>query len=185
MSQFLYHFRPKDMVGNILFPLNRLKDAHPDLYLNQIKKYENRSWILNKQIPSLNCLWNDVLHLSPVNPQIILDSWKKEGLYHYANSIVGRVIEVYKIPIDLICEDTTVCFQSFNFEFHNTKDELDKFWSFESEKYIEQFEISTDQVKVWHLDKSENRKLFWFSHTMHVLANQEINIENCEIILCQ
>lgn len=67
------------MRGNILYPLNVLKEKHPETYACQILKYKGREFLLHRQIPELNCLWNDVLHLSPVHPKSISDSLKAAG----------------------------------------------------------------------------------------------------------
>jgi hypothetical protein len=33
-----------------------------------VKKYAGREYLTRQRIPILDCLWNDVLHLSPVSP---------------------------------------------------------------------------------------------------------------------
>lgn len=67
-KNYLYHKVPPDFVGPILYPLNRLKQRLPDVYARQVKKYQGREAVLKRRIPHLNCLWNDVLHFSPVHP---------------------------------------------------------------------------------------------------------------------
>ena len=53
----------------MLYPLNQLESAYPDLYLELRKRYATREDIASLRIPPLaNCLWNDVLHFSPVHP---------------------------------------------------------------------------------------------------------------------
>jgi hypothetical protein len=70
---------PKDLRGNILYPLNTLKENHPDLYDNYIKKYEGRAEILDRRIEKLNCKWNDVLHCSALNPNIVIEALRNLG----------------------------------------------------------------------------------------------------------
>jgi len=36
---WLYHWVPKNMQGNVLMPLNKLKKSHPKIYKEQAKKY--------------------------------------------------------------------------------------------------------------------------------------------------
>lgn len=64
---YVYHFKRKNMVGSKLIPLNKLKNIYPDIYKEHVKKYVGREKLLTKNIPLLDCLWNDVLHLSPIN----------------------------------------------------------------------------------------------------------------------
>lgn len=56
------------MRGSILYPLNALKEKHPDIYEQQVNKYIGREHIIQQQIPVLDCLWNDVLHFSAIDP---------------------------------------------------------------------------------------------------------------------
>ncbi|OGH69242.1 MAG: hypothetical protein A2754_04190 [Candidatus Magasanikbacteria bacterium RIFCSPHIGHO2_01_FULL_47_8] len=76
---YLYHSKPKDLKGNILYPLNFLKEKHPDIYENQVKKYTGREHITQQRIPTLNCLWNDVLHFSAVHPKEIKEALIQAG----------------------------------------------------------------------------------------------------------
>lgn len=67
-SSYLYHRVPADLHGQILYPLNQLKYIYPSLYIAQAAKYRGREAVMQARIPRLDCLWNDVLHLSPVHP---------------------------------------------------------------------------------------------------------------------
>lgn len=69
---YLYHKVPQNGVkGNVLYPLNILKNIYPYLYQFEVAKYTGREKDMQKVIPVLNCMWNDVLHLSPVSPRDI------------------------------------------------------------------------------------------------------------------
>lgn len=183
MSQYIYHFKPKGMFGDRLIPLNRLREKHPAVYDEHIKKYKGREHLLQETIPLLNCLWNDVLHISPINPQVIIDTWRSEGLYQHAG--VPEILEVYKIPVDLLDEEATVCYQSFNFDFNSYDPELDKLWHFQKSSFIEQTEVDPKQLEIWKSDLKNGRRLFWYSHTKHILARQELDTRLCELIICK
>ncbi len=75
----LYHRKPQDLQGDILYPLNTLKNIFPDLYEKKVEKYGGREFVMNQKIPGLDCLWNDVLHFSPVSPQDIVDALREAG----------------------------------------------------------------------------------------------------------
>lgn len=182
MSQFVYHFKPKGMSSNRLFPLNRLKDIYPAAYEEHIKKYKGREHLLKEEIEPLGCLWNDVLHLSPINPQRVIDSWRAEAMLQYSGFSGG--IEVYKIPIDYLEESTTACYQSYNFDFQCYNPDLDKIWQFEKSSFVEQKDVHPNQLEIWKADMKSGRRLFWYSHTQHILAQQEIDISSCELITC-
>jgi hypothetical protein len=182
MSHNVYHFKPRGMKGSSLIPLNCLKEVHPEVYSEHVKKYEGREQLLEKRVPLLDCLWNDVLHISPINPQIILDLWKKENLVPHSHGVITRSIEVYKIPIEFLDEKLTVCFQPFNFDHGHFDPALEKIWNFKHADFSEQKEVSPEQLIIWKNDISAGRRMFWYSHTMHVLTKQQIDISACELI---
>ncbi len=64
----VYHYVPKTFIGTILYPLNQLEDTLPDVHTMQVAKYRGRDALLSRRLPYLDCLWNDVLHFSPVHP---------------------------------------------------------------------------------------------------------------------
>lgn len=77
--RMLYHRVPDNVVGDRLYPLNQLKIVLPLVYAAQVKKYQGREILLQETIPILNCLWGDVLHLSPVHPQEIHNGLAEAG----------------------------------------------------------------------------------------------------------
>lgn len=99
---YIYHRVPKNMRGNILYPLNVLKEIHPDIYKKEVSKYDGREFIKKQEIPFLNCIWNDVLHFTAVHPQDIkqafLDLGVKYNLTYYQidpNSLPEKDTIVY------------------------------------------------------------------------------------------
>ncbi len=67
----VYHVKQPGFVGERLYPLNKLKAELPAIYENAVKKYAGREWLLAARLPTLDCLWNDVLHFSLMHPSII------------------------------------------------------------------------------------------------------------------
>ena len=76
---FLYHRVPENMQGTILYPLNELKSIYPDVYQTEVQKYEGREHIPTQTVFFLNCLWNDVLHLSALHPSEITKAYATLG----------------------------------------------------------------------------------------------------------
>lgn len=75
----IYHIAPKNLQGSIIYPLNGLKDTLPEIYAEEVQKYRGRPQLLERNIPYLDCLWNDVLHFTPVNPRKIRAAIMKAG----------------------------------------------------------------------------------------------------------
>lgn len=57
--------------GTVLYPLNTLRDTHPELYTSKAKKYEGREHVMDQHILTLNCVWNDVLHFTAIDPTVL------------------------------------------------------------------------------------------------------------------
>ncbi len=75
----VYHLKPKNLVGDTLYPLNYLRDHFPALYEEHVRKYEGREIIMQRRIPFLDCLWNDVLFFAPLHPQVIREAYLEVG----------------------------------------------------------------------------------------------------------
>lgn len=177
---FVYHFRPQKLIGETLMPLNMLKDLNPQAYDIQAAKYKGREKLLTRKIPLLNCLWNDVLHFSPINPQLILDCFRENGL----DDSEREPLKVFKIPIEKLDEENTICFQSFNLDYGSFDPELEKYWHFKKSEYRELQSVEDQQIKIWKQDRENNRKLFWYSHTMHILSKTNLNTAELDELTC-
>lgn len=183
MEQFLYHFKPPEMTGDLLMPLNELRETLPETFAAQAKKYAGREALMQKRIPLLGCLGNDVLHFSPIHPQRILETWRAEGLSERVG--VKTPFDVYRVPVSLISAATAVTFQSFNFKFGAFDPALDKYAPFAPRRHREQEKVSPEQIDIWRADIEAGRRPFWYSHTMHVLAKQRIDTRRCELVTCR
>ena len=95
---FIYHMKPIKMLGNTLYPLNTLKEISKDTYAYEfhVAKYTHRKSLMEIKIPVLNCLWNDVVHCSPIDPNLHYRAFIKAGLQPVRN------MEFFKIPIELL-----------------------------------------------------------------------------------
>ncbi len=90
------------MVGTVLYPLNELEDVDPETWRQEREKYADREQVLEKRVPPLNCLWNDVLHLSTVHPADIIAALGDVGL----EPLRRRFFEID--PFDLDANRTVV-----------------------------------------------------------------------------
>ena len=80
---FVYHAKQPDFFGPRLFPLTTLKEKQPEIYSRVVKKYEGREWLMKLVIPPLNCLWDDVLHMSLMHPALIYRILSEMGFEHH------------------------------------------------------------------------------------------------------
>lgn len=105
---YLYHRVPENMSGHILYPLNVLKEKDIDLYTAHASKYKGREVIMEDRLPFLNCLWNDVLHMSAVHPRDI-----KRALIE-AGKKGDFVLECFEIDPHLLDSRSTIVFLAQN-----------------------------------------------------------------------
>ncbi len=77
---YLYQRVSVNLQGNMLLPLNELKQVYDNLYQLHVKKYRDREGVLERRVLPLDCLWNDVLHLSPIHPHKIKKASIEQGL---------------------------------------------------------------------------------------------------------
>lgn len=75
----VFHLLPRQLFGRTLYPLNRLKAIAPEAFEQHVHKYTGRQALLERRIPLLGCMWNDVLFFSPVHPEQIRDSFIAAG----------------------------------------------------------------------------------------------------------
>jgi hypothetical protein len=70
-AELLYHRARTGLVGTILYPLNQLADRFPEIHRKRQDEYRGRLDITRMRVPILDCLWGDVLFLSPIHPKKI------------------------------------------------------------------------------------------------------------------
>jgi hypothetical protein len=101
----IYHGVPEHMEGRSLLPLNQMATSHPELHTQYLKKYEGREEIMQKKIPLLECLWNDVVQFLPLNPIKIFELQVELGFIPNVPSY-----QFYKIELSQLNSDKTVVY---------------------------------------------------------------------------
>ncbi len=71
--QYIYHGLPEQMMGTELIPLNQMHTIHPELRDKYLEKYRGREEILERRVPLLDCLWNDVVQFLPFHPRKVFE----------------------------------------------------------------------------------------------------------------
>lgn len=172
---------PKNLTGDTLYPLNKLKIYFPDIYQTQVQKYLGREKLMQYQLPLLNCLWNDVLHFSPIHPSQIRNAFLNAGLnwqprqwfiVNSQNSIFLQsqaIIFVNNPPLETP--------QWGEFKFTATD-----FIPFSDERLNSLTTIPIATVNYLKLAKQIGEQPFIFRHVSHILYKGSINVCDLEII---
>ena len=171
---FIYHFVPKVMRGDILYPLNTLKNIYPDLFEEEAKKYEGREFITAQKIPVLDCLWNDVLHFAAVHPQKIKEAFMEAGGE-------TRSFECFEIdPAALEAKNSIVY-------LYRQKERGDKLNKENFEQYdlkqILQYDIIPDETKNYYRSvlKEGGRPLL-FHRIPHILYKGNLDVQGMSMV---
>lgn len=174
-SNFLYHYIPDGMRGTILYPLNQLKEIYPDSYSEHAKKYQNRPELLETKIPTLNCLWNDVLHLTAVPPQDLMKALASAGFK--GNKPWNGW---YKIPASKLDPTKTTALE------YDTKSETvaggRHFLSFDPRKLSQYAQIPPETIAYYKQKISVREKPLMFHFIPHVLYKGTLDTTGLEII---
>ena len=64
-------------------PLNEMKECLPEIYALEAAKYQGREQVMEQNVPHLECLWNDVVFFSPLDPRIVFSRLEKSGYQFY------------------------------------------------------------------------------------------------------
>ena len=172
MTHYLYHWVPKNMTGSVLYPLNELKHNYPNIYAEAVKKYEGREHLLTDKVEILDCLWNDVLHLSPIHPSQIQAAYRANG-----KSINLRCFQIDAGSLDPA--KTVIYYDPMD---RSKKYDLTTWGRFSPEK-LEQLGTLPDKTKAYYkacFDDDERPLLF--AGVPHILYQGSIDITDLTIV---
>jgi hypothetical protein len=173
---YIYHRVPADMEGTMLYPLNTLKIKFSHLYQSKADKYIGREQIMERTIPTLNCLWNDVLHLTAVHPKDV-----KQAIVDADPSFFAKPMSFYQIdPHILVPENATV------YLYRNEKLEKnfvpENFVSFDPE-WVSLYSEFPEATKLYYKEMhAEGKKPLLFHRVPHILYKGSIETKGISVV---
>jgi len=181
MGNFIYHMVPQEMVGDKLIPLNSFKQAYPHLYERYTKKYfkdPQRTKLLQRQVPKLNCLWNDVLHFLPLHPYFIYNAITSLGLEMKAD------VPFYKIPIQNLKTNNNAIYLYSKENYRGPAEDIneDEIRIIEMDEYKEMTEIPLATIEYYTMEKERGKEFGMFPFIPHLLSLGEVAVNGVEII---
>lgn len=178
---YVYHMVPKKMVGDRLLPLNRLKEEYGELYLEYTQKYlehPDRSKLLKRTLPKLECLWNDVLFFLPLHPYHVYD-----GLHSLGISIKEDVY-FYQIPITQLQDNTNAYYiyskENYRGPAASILDDEIELITPETYKLLDS--LPDDTRMYFKEEHMSGRKFGMFAYIPHLLSLGEVDISQAEVI---
>ncbi|MGG4470614.1 group-specific protein [Paenibacillus alvei] len=181
MQEFIYHMVPNQMVGDKLIPLNSLKTTYPDLYENYTKKYldhPERSKLLQRYIPRLNCLWNDVIHFLPIHPHYVFDT--------LSNLVIKTKEEVhfYKIPIELLAHNKNAVYLYSKERYKGPAEKIvdEEIELLNINTFQELRKLPTDTINYYKSEKEKGSKFGLFPFIPHILSLGTVEVRDIQIV---
>jgi hypothetical protein len=173
---FVYHLMPEPMIGKVLYPLNEMEARLPAEFRTHSKKYEGREELMNEKIPLFNCRWNDVLHFSPINPQIILKEITKinPGSRKRKSYLKFKASALDDFPSAYMTHTKNKDDDSFN-------SNLAKYELFSSKTYKEIKSVPNETIRYWQRAMTAGKPMYWFIYVPHVLVKSHVSINEAEI----
>lgn len=178
---FVYHMVPDNMSGHYLIPLNRMKDLDENLYARYISKYDDhpeRDFLVERKVPLLGCLWNDVVHFSTLHPHHIYRELKKLELKLKDDLIF------YKIPIENLKhnENALYLYDKSYYEGPEAPIAPENIGILDIGEYKEPDELPMDTLKYFVEESKKDHRVEMFKFVPHVLSRGRIPVDGAEII---
>jgi len=173
---YLYHRVVDNTQGNILYPLNELKNIYPEAYKKHLEKYDGREHLLETKILILNCLWNDVLHFTAVEPRILFNNLAEAGFD--TKELVWK--RWYKIPVSgLDPTNTVTCIYRRDVSLIP---DARSFALFDSSKMENYRTVSTETLEYYREQFKQGLRPLFFHRVPHILYKGTIEVEGVEIV---
>lgn len=169
---FLYHGIPEDMKGDELITLSQMFAKDPVLHQKYLEKYKGREEILERRIPLLDCLWNDVVQLLPLHPRKLFELQLQLGL-------INEIPEYRYFQIDpttLNIDDTVVYFKTAPGEENVTVKWL------KDSNLDELQEIPEATIKYYESMVGTGEPVFNYQFVPHILYRGSVDISKSNTI---
>ena len=154
------------MVGTILYPLNTLRNTLPEVFKQQSKKYQDREGVKETEIPGLG-KWNDVIHLSPIEP-----SETRQALQD-ADLVKDPPWKVFCINANMLDKSRLVIKAIVN--------NKDVYLPFTEENYANHCHLPGRTKAYYRECIEEGRQILIYGYAPHVLYGGTIDVAKTEI----
>ena len=96
------------MRGSVLYPLNDLRDRHPDVYRSELAKYAGREGVLGYRVPHLGVAWADTVNLSALDPRLLVAERRRQGVPF------SRLLErrLARIPVERVAATPAAAYRA-------------------------------------------------------------------------
>lgn len=182
MEPHIYHMAPSSIQGENLLPLFQLKEEHPETYLKAIVKYQDhpkRKELPFRIIPKFNCRRGDVLHCSPIHPNLVYQALRR------VFPDFDQQINFYAIPVKNIVKAKLIFFDVNHpgYRFGLDEDPIQVFSEINNSVFKEMSQIPDQAIESYRDFKHRgfSSAPAWAA-IPHVFVQGSINVSNLKII---
>jgi hypothetical protein len=173
---FVYHRVPFNLTGSVLYPLNQLKQVYPKVAVTKLEKYQGREAVLNQRIPYLNCLWNDVLHFSPVHPARIRAALEEAG-----RNTGSRRWRYYEVDAATFSPSKTIIWEYPARRHHKFVINKSECYTFEP-RLLDKYTKVGERTRRYYAHVKPGAHILPYVGVAHVLYKGHLNIEKIKVI---
>jgi hypothetical protein len=191
----VYHSIPREMAGEVLYPLNQLAAVAPEAYELQRSKYRGREAVLDAMIAGDGLRFNDTIHCAPLHPYRLFAGRAALGFdppraaprrHGHASRFTGLFFE---IPLDRIDAHRVLWYRwetpwinGFPNEDVPLAPPLDEFEPFDRARYQLLPDVTEAHVAYLREMKAARKHPLLFVHIPHVLVAGSINTRGLPVI---
>ena len=180
---FIYHLVPENLTGRVLYPLNELKTRLPEVYATHLSKYSGRESLMQRQIPPLHCLWNDVLHCSPVHPAQLRQSLITAGFDWHSR----LWFTIHPANANFSEENTAIFFRTLRDtpkQLSDFKASFTKFVPFSEQELLKITELPIATASYFRFAKAADEAPLLFNCVPHILYRGSIHVSGVDVLRC-
>jgi hypothetical protein len=191
----VYHGVPREMVGQILYPLNQLAALAPQAYELQRSKYLGREAVLDARISSDGLLFNDTVHCAPLHPYRLFAARRRLGFgppsaQERRDSPPSAFSGLFfAVPLERVAAQRVLWYRWQKPWINGYPNEdvpltppLDEFEPFDHRRYRELAEVTEAHLAYLRRLKQEGKRGLLFPHIPHVLVAGPIDTSGLPVI---
>ena len=191
----LYHGVPREMLGEVIFPLSRLASIDAPRYEFQRSKYAGREAALDFRVPHLDVLLNDTVHCACLHPYHLYQARRLVGLdpprrpVNRPEAPSWMTGQAFEIPLERISDHSAVWYSARTLWINGAPNEdvpltppRDEFEPFDLERYRPLTAATPAHINYLRRMKDRGERPLMFVHIPHILVAGPIDVSGLRIV---
>jgi hypothetical protein len=155
----VYHRKSEAFIGDKIYPLNSL--PYQEVKEKASQKYTGREALLETRVPLLDCLWNDVIHCTPVHPQKVMSALRASGFE-------TPKMEFFVIPFEMLEPQSTTIFLSSS-DPNSDRYAAHNYLELTADHLRNMQELPEETLRYYQESKQQNRNPLMYVGVPHIL----------------